>query len=629
MRRILILLLLLLPLAGFLQPLLGQSLYMPRNVQAAFDKGTRSLDGRPGKHYWQNSGRYNISITVAPPDRNIMGSENITYFNNSPDTLPYIVMRLVLNFHKPGAIHYGNMDPRGFTSGLHIDRFAVNGTDQPWIDPRGHDTWQPEKLPQPLLPGDSVQLSIDWHDTLTLASDREGVIDSNTYYIAYFYPRVSVFDDYNGWDRLDFTGYQEFYNDFNDYTLQVKVPRNYIVWATGTLLNPDGVLQPEYAARLKRSLSSDSVIHIISPRDLAQGQITADHAMNVWQWKADDITDMAVGISNHYDWDGGSVVVDPATGRRAAVQAAFEDTALDFHQAVRIGTYTLAWYSRHIPGVPYPYPKMTVFQGYADMEYPMMVNDGTEKNLAFSQLVENHEIGHTYFPFYMGTNESRYAFMDEGWATTLELLIGRTERPVAQADAFYKRFRVARWIHDPSQEEDLPIITPANVLRGAAYGNNAYGKPSLAYLAVRDMLGDSLFKLCLHTYMRRWHGKHPIPWDFFNSFSNASGQNLNWFWKDWFFSNHYDDLTVGKVQKLRGGYRLQINNPGGFAIPFDIRLQFRDGSSESLHQTPGVWKKDQARTSVWIRTPKTLKSLTLDNGIYMDAHPEDNTWKAP
>src|SRR5262249_49227333 len=140
-------------------------------------------------------------------------------------------------------------------------------------------------------------------------------------------------------------------------------------------------------------------------------------------------------------------------------------------------------------------------------EYPMMVNDNTQSNISFSQLVQNHEIAHTYFPFYMGTNESRYAFMDEGWATTLEYLIARAQTSPDKAENSYKRFRINRWAHDNSMEEDLPIITPSNVLNGAAYANNAYGKPSLGYLAMKDMLGDSLFKKCLNEYMNRWHGK--------------------------------------------------------------------------------------------------------------------------
>jgi len=606
----------------------AQPLYMPREVQHAFNKGTRSADGRPGRNYWQNYGRYNITVTAMPPDRTIKGTEQVTYINNSPDTLRNLVIRLILNIHKPGVVRNGSAGADYLTTGVHIDKFVANGQSLPWQDPNNHETWQGIRLPKMLLPHDSVQLSVDWHYEISLESNREGMIDSTTYFLAYFYPRVSVYDDYEGWDRMEFTDQQEFYNDFNDYTLQVKVPKNYIVWATGNLQNPSEVLQPVYAQRLKGSMTTDSIVHVATFGEVTTGKVTAQQAVNTWVWTANDITDVTLGLSNHYVWDASSVVVDDANRRRAGVQSAFNDTAKDFHHMVEFGRHSLDWLSHNWPGTPYPYPKTTIFQGYADMEYPMMVNDGTQADLDFSRFVAEHEIAHTWFPFYMGINESRYAFMDEGWATTFELLIGREDMGTARADNFYRRFRVNSWINDPNAEEDLPIITPANVLRNAAYGNNAYGKPSLGYLAVKDMLGDALFKKCLHEYISRWHGKHPIPWDFFNTFNDASGRDLNWFWSNWYFSNYYIDLGIAAVTKSSGGYAVSIKNTGGYAAPVDVVVTYTDGSSETLHQTAELWKADQKQAVVSLRTGKTIQSVQLKGGIFMDANEADNNWKA-
>src|SRR5476649_250166 len=224
----------------------AQSLYMPRDVQRAFKKETRSPDGRPGKNYWQNTARYNITVSALPPGRNISGNEVITYINNSPDTLKRIVMRLMQNIHKPGSIRNGDIDSVYLTSGVFIDGFRVNGKDRQWDDDAGNNTWKMVDLDKSLLPHDSVQLLIEWHYRISLESNREGMIDSTTFFLAYFYPRVAVYDDYLGWDRIDFTDQQEFYNDFNDYTLNVIVPKNYIVWATGDLQNASKVLQPTY-----------------------------------------------------------------------------------------------------------------------------------------------------------------------------------------------------------------------------------------------------------------------------------------------------------------------------------------------------------------------------------------------
>lgn len=600
----------------------AQTLYMPRDIQKAFKNETRSADGRPGKKYWQNYGRYNISITAVPQNRTVKGTEQITYVNNSPDTLKRLNMKLILNIHKPGAARFGDAGADYLTPGVQFDSFLINGEAKKMVS---NSTNQLVGLSKPLMPHDSVKLDIGWHFEISKESGREGMIDSTTCYLAYFYPRVSVYDDYNGWDRLPFLDAQEFYNDFNDYTLHVTAPKNYVVWATGTLQNPEEVLQPEYAKRLKASFTSDSTINIASAAELAAHKVTAQKEMNTWTWTANDISDMAVGISDHYVWDAASVVVDDATNRRASMQAAFLDSSEDFHHAVQNGRNSLSWLSHNWPGVPYPFPKMTSFQGFADMEYPMMVNDSHTNDVRFSQFVQDHEIAHTYFPFYMGINESRYAFMDEGWATTFELLIGTSEVGKEKAEALYKNFRVDRWIHDASTAEDQPVITPSSELRGG-YGNNSYGKPSLSYLALKDMLGDQLFKKALHGYMDRWHGKHPIPWDYFNSMSNITGKNLDWFFNNWFFTNYYIDLSVKGVTKAAGGYTVAIKNVGGFVIPFDVKITYADGSGESIHQTPVVWEKNQKQIAIDIKTTKTIKSVALDGGIFMDADESNNTW---
>ena len=599
----------------------AQTLYMPRDIQQAFNKGTRSPDGRPGPRYWQNRARYDITIAAAPPARDIRGREQITYFNNSPDTLKQVVLRIIQNIHQPGATRDGDAAADYLTTGLQVDTFMVAGQVRPYTGKAGPATWQGVRLPRPLAPHDSVKFTVAWHFPISLESGREGRIDPTTYFLAYFYPRIAVYDDYAGWDRLPFVDSKEFYNDFNDYTLRVRVPANYLVWATGTLQNPQQVLQPAAAKRLKESMTSDAVMHVATAADLAKNSITSQNATNTWVWTAKDISDVAVGLSNHYVWDAASVVVDAPAKRRASVQAAFADSTADFHQSVKNGQYALGWFSNpnNWPGVAYPFPKMTAFQGFADMEYPMMVNDSPQKDPKFAQFVQDHEIAHTYFPFYMGINESRYAFMDEGWATTFELLIGRTENGQEAADKLYKQFRVSRWIHDAAPAEDLPIITPSSELR-AGYGNNAYGKPSLSYFALKDMLGDALFKKALHEYMARWHGKHPIPWDYFNSMSSASGQELTWFFNNWFFTNNYIDLAVGPVN----GTSVTVQNIGGFAVPFDMVVEYADGSKETVHQSPAVWQANQKQAVVAL--PKAVKSVKLEGGIFMDANEKDNSF---
>lgn len=603
----------------------AQQLYMPRDVSNAFKKNTRSLDGRPGKNYWQNHGRYSININAMPPSRTIQGWEQITYINNSPDTLRGLVFKLLLNIHKPGAPRMSPASPDYLTDGVVVDSFIVNGKAQPWNN--NVFTNARVRLRQPLLSHDSIQLNVKWHYQISLESGREGMIDSTTYYLAYFYPRVAVYDDYEGFDQTTFNDALEFYSDFNDYTVNITVPRNYIVWGTGTLLNPGAVLQPTYLQRYQQSLNADDIIHVVTQQDLQTKNITAQNPTNTWQFKANNIPDVAFGISDHYVWDASSVIVDDATKRRASAQAAYNDTAKDYHYMVSFAKQSLDWLSHNWPGIPYPYEKSTVFQGYADMEYPMMVNDNTTEDTTFSKFVVMHEIAHTFMPFYMGINETRYGSMDEGWATTFELLFNRDKMGKEKAEDFYKQFRVQYWANDPSPDEDLPIITPGPDLSGGGLGNNEYGKPSLGYLAVKDLLGDALFKKALQEYMRRWNGKHPLPWDFFNTISNASGKDLNWFWNNWFFSHNYIDLALTNATKAGKGYSLTVQNNGGMAAPFDIVVTYSDGTEDRIHQTPAVWQANQKQAKLSIATKKAVQSIQLDGGIFMDANEADNTWK--
>ncbi|WP_158798398.1 M1 family metallopeptidase [Pedobacter sp. L105] len=600
----------------------AQELYMPRNIKKAYENGTRSLDGKPGKNYWQNKGKYDMTLTVTPADKMVNGTETIAYTNNSPDTLKQLAIRFVNNLHKPEAPRAGYVSPDFLSSGLNIHAFTVNGESYT-VDSKNWGTVAGVKLKSAINPGQTASLTIEWSYPLSKESGREGQLDSTTFFVAYSFPRISVYDDYDGWDRIPHMDRAEFYNDFNDYQLNVKAPKNYVVWATGDLKNPDEVLQPKFAEKLKRSLTSDEVISMANADEMAKGEVTKQNAWNTWKFTADHITDVTFALSNHYIWDAGSVIVDNKTKRRASVQSAYDSKAVDFSHGVAWSKLALGWFSNNWPGVAYPFSKMTVVQGFADMEYPMMVNDGTTNDMEFSQFVMNHEIAHTYFPFYMGINETRYAYMDEGWATTLEYLIATDQLGKAKADENYKNFRVKRYINDPATEEDLPVITPT-ILAG---GNNAYVKPSLSYIGLKDMLGDEIFKKALHVYMERWNGKHPIPWDFFNSISNASGQDLNWYWNNWFFSYNYIDLKIDKVSIKGSNYSVALKNVGGFAIPFDLKVTYADGTIQAIHQTPLIWKANQKNITVQFNALKAVAAIQIDGGIYMDATPADNNWK--
>jgi hypothetical protein len=625
----------------------GAGLYVPRDVQQAYAKGTRSPDGRPGPNYWQNHAEHRMRISLNPPSRRVQGEQEIVYTNHSPEPLDRLIFRLYMNAHQPEAIREKPVGAKFLTEGITIEAFSIDGKAVAWNNPADPlafynapgSTIHAVTLAAPIPPKGSVRIRMRWHYDLVADSGwKEGAIDETTYFLAYFFPRVTNYSDYGGWDYMPFTLGREFNNDFADFQVEVEAPRDYVVWATGTLQNPAEVLQPAVHRQLQASYTSDQVVTLAQATDVKAGRVTARGERLVWKWQAADVPDFAIALSNHYRWDAASTVVDPATGRRASVQAAYADSATDFRTMVEMAQQALRFASTAFPGVPYPYPKTTIVLGSADEEYPMMVNDASNVGNAFAaQLPENaytgfvaaHELLHSWFPFHMGINEKRYPFMDEGWTTAFEYLRNREVLGVTTADALFKAFRTSV-LALPLSGLDLPIITPHDALFGQAtvFGHNQYGKAALGYLALKDLMGDAAFRTALHTFMARWNGKRPLPWDMFNSFNDAGVGNYDWFFRNWFFSYNYSDLAVDGVRSAGGVQTVAVRNPGGMAVPFDLVLTFADGSSERVHRTPAAWQADGRKTEVPVAAGKTLKSVTLDTGIFVDANPGDNIWTA-
>lgn len=610
---------------------LGQDLYMPRSVRQVYSSGVRQMDGRPGARYFQNKSVHTIRLTVEPPGRNIVGSEEIVYTNNGPVPLERLVLRFEMNAHAPEAMREKPVEAGELTDDAVIDEFAENGKVKPWsplVKGKGR-TVNSIQLENPLKPGESVKLSFKWHFELASVSDRDGAIDETTFYLAYFYPRIAVLDQVYGWDAdPHMLGGHEFYGEFNDYNVEITVPKNYLVWGTGDLQNYAEVLQPAYAERLRKSFTSDDTINISSVGELKDGKVTAQTPKVTWKWKADKVPDVVFAVSDHYIWDAGSMVVDKSTGRRALTQAAYDEPSKNFRQMVKFIKSSLDFSSNDYPGVPYPYSKMTVVRGFSDMEAPMMANDSSQEDANMQHFIAAHEIFHTYFPFMMGINERRYAFMDEGWATAFEYLFNSKRFGKDMSDRLFKAFRVQGWANSTDPAADLPIMTPENALSGtsSAYGANKYGKAAIGYLALRDLLGDEQFKKSLQTFMRDWEGKHPAPWDFFFSINTSSGKNLNWFWNAWFFGQNYIDQGITDVETAGNSTVISLRNTGGYPAPSDLVITFADGSKQTTHQTPAAWEKNLRETTVTLNSSKPIASIDLDTGIYIDAYPSDNKW---
>jgi Peptidase family M1 domain len=609
----------------------AQDLYMPRNIKAAYAAGLRSKDGKPTSKYFQNRSTHNIKISVTPPNRRVTGTQQIIYKNNTLFPLDRLILRLEMNAHAPEATREKPVATEQLTADVVIDEYSENGKVRPY-DPlikfKGM-TFNAQILEKPLGPGESITLGFKWHYDLAAKSDRDGAIDPTTFYIAYFYPRIAVLDNVNMWDAdAHLLGGHEFYGEFNDYNVEVTVPKNFIVWGTGNLTNIDEVLQPKHAERLKRSLTSDEVINVASLAEVKAGTVTAQTPSVTWKWRSENVPDVVYALSDHYIWDASSIVVDKKTGRRASTQAAYDEPSKNFAKMVTFVKSALDYASNDWPGIPYPYAKMTIVRGSADMEAPMMANDSSQEDENTQHFIAAHEILHTYFPFYMGINERKYSFMEEGWTTAFEYGFNQKRFGQPFTDELFKKYRVNSWVANTDASADMPIMTPENAVSGLvqAYGDNKYGKAALGYLALKELLGETDFRKGLHGFMNDWNGKHPIPWDMFYSFNTHTGRDLNWFWNAWFFSNGYIDYAITDVKAEQGSTMVKLKNVGGYPAPANMVVTFTDGSTETIRQGPDTWRLNMKEVETRINVPKTVKSIVLDGGIFMDANPADNKW---
>lgn len=602
------------------------SLPFPRNFERSYEKGIRNWDGTPGASYWQNRSDYKIKVELLPKKKLITGSEEVTYYNNSPDTLKMIRIKLQHDLYKKGGQRADDVNPDDLHDGVKISGLTVNGKSVAPAAQNTHNTFLDIRLAQPLPPKSSLQLALSWENPLPADEDatRECICDPTTFFVPYFYPEIAVYDDLHGWASAPYTGLQEFYHDFSNYEVQITVPKGFQVWATGEWQNAADMLQAEYLKRWETAHTSKDVVKIFSEAEIKSGAVFKKSAKQVFQFKATDVPDFTFASSDHYNWDATSVVVDAKTGRRTFVSAAYDSKSNDFKRVARIAADGIHLMSTWLPGYPFPYPCLTVFNGNDGMEYPMMINDASVSEDFVTGLTV-HETAHTYMPFMMGINEQYYAWMDEGWANFFDHFL---------ADSLENKSSSIRGGGGFGNDWEVPPMVPSRALDSRSYGFAAYTRPQYAYTQLMDMLGYELFHKCLTTYMDRWKGKHPGPYDFFNTFNEVSGKNLDWFWKPWFFEFGYPDLNVniGKVDNASGGayYVAYVKSEGVLPVPVKMEVEYQDGSKESFYRTMEIWKNPAQRVvQIPLDRNKVPVKATLGGKTIPDAKPKDNVWKAP
>ncbi|TNE60405.1 MAG: peptidase [Bacteroidetes bacterium] len=605
-------------------PLAAQiDLPVSREIQEAYAKGTRNVNGSPGVDYWQNTAQYDIRVRLVPESRHLSGNADIVYSNNSPDTLRMLVFKLYPNYYQKGATRLRPVRSDDLTDGVEIRRLVVNNEPVEESGRRISGTNMMVRI-NPLPPGQTATINLSFAYTLNKGShNRTGQVDEGAWFVAYFFPRIAVYDDINGWNLAPYLGSYEFYHDFCDFNLAVTVPEGYVVWATGDLQNCGEVLQDSYCQRLELAEKEETLRFIIDSSDLKNGGITRNSPDNTFRFAARNVPDVAFAASNHYVWESGSLVVDPGTGRRTRVDAVFNPEHQDYYLVAGDAWKTVEAMSYRFPKWPFPYAHMTVFDGLDQMEYPMMANDNPMSDRAESIELTDHEIFHTMFPFYMGINETKYGWMDEGWATIGEWLIS----PMIDS-TIVDDYGMQGYEQMAGREEDLPVMSLTTQQSGWSGFTNSYPKPALGYLYVKDMLGDTRFFKALHHYIQNWNGKHPMPYDFFYSMNAGAGENLNWFWKRWFFDSGVPDLAIEKVTQRGSRKEVVIVSKGTKPVPVDLTITYSDGSTEAIHRSIAVWASGATRHTIRFRTQKQIKSISLGSTYVPDVERSDNFFQA-
>ncbi|MEO6949263.1 MAG: M1 family metallopeptidase [Ginsengibacter sp.] len=606
----------------------SQSLFTNKNIQRAQNNNTRAITGKPGTKYWQNRANYDIKVKFDPSTQLLEGSEIISYFNNSPDTLKQLIIRLYPDLYKKGVDRLSRIAEDDLNDGVKISAFKIGDETIDSFNNRRKAFHQNTNLivkpAKPVLPHSTIKMEIGWHYKVNTGSPvRTGMVDSNSYFIAYFFPRIAVYDDVDGWDTWSYNGAQEFYNDFGDFKVEIQVPKKYVIWATGVRMNSEDNFSKNVLNKIDNASKSDKIMHVIDSTDYLKNEVLKNGASGIWKFEAYNVTDFVFALSSHYLWDVSSVIVDSASGRRTTAEAAYNRIHLDYYDVADQAQKSVYYMSHFYPKYPFPFPHITVFDGTDQMEYPMMVNDNPTESRKDAVQLTTHEIMHSYFPFFMGTNETQYAWMDEGWATIGESVISPLMGEPEDEGIFSK----SRYENVSGTDIYVPLITNTKLYQGAAYLANSYGKGGLCYYVLQDMLGDALYFKSLHQYMNDWNGKHPTPYDFFYSFNNASGEILNWFWQKWFFDWVYPDLAITKVESTKNGTKITIVNKGGLPVPIALNVYLKNNKRVLIKYTAATWQKKN-ELAIIIKNPlQTIESIVLGNEFIPESNRKDNVWK--
>jgi hypothetical protein len=599
----------------------------------------RSASGQPGPKYWQNRADYKINCTLDTELHKISGDVEITYTNNSPDDLKFLWLQLDQNIYKESSRGSATTTQTGgryansmFTQGYVVKSVLVDADGKKTAAKNiTSDTRMQVWLPQVLKSSGKVTLYIAFEFLVPqYGSDRMGRLQTKNgwvYTIGQWFPRLCVYDDIQGWNTLPYIGAGEFYLEYGNVEYAITAPANLIIVGSGEMQNEKEVLTPTQQTRLNNARNSDKTVMLRSADEIKDAKSRPAVANLTWKFKIENTRDAAWGASKAFAWDAAKINLP--SGKKALAMSAYpvESIKKDGWQRSTemikgsIEYYSKTWYE-------YPYPVASNVAGIVGgMEYPGIVFCGYKASDESLWGVIDHEFGHTWFPMIVGSNERKYAWMDEGFNTFINGLSTKE----------FNKGEFARFNYFPGDDAVSafpngmdPLMTTPDVLQQHNIGVAEYDKPSIMLNALRDVvLGKERFDAAFREYINRWAFKHPTPWDFFHTIENVSGEDLGWFWRAWVFNNWKLDQAVTAVTYVNGeindGAFITLENLGQMVMPVTVLIKETSGKEQRIELPVEVWQRGKEWTfKVYTATKITDVILDPDKKL-PDINRKNNT----
>lgn len=620
-----------------------QELFGPINWPAP--GASRTASGKPSEHYWQNRADYQIRATLSEgsQDTTITGEVAINYTNNSPDELEYLWLQLDQNLFRPDSrgaattpVTGDRFDVKGFNrGGIRIASVNITYKGQTYsVNPVITDARMQLRLNKAMAAkGDKIQVKIAYNFSIPLyGADRMGRKKFNqgyVYEIAQWYPRMCVYDDVEGWNTLPYMGLGEFYCDYGDFDYYITAPANMVVVGSGDLQNTSEVLTPTQLKRLAEAKNSDKTVMLITEKEVGELSARPDKQTLTWHYKMENSRDVAWAASKAFIWDAARVNLP--SGRKGIAMSAYPKESAGNDAWGRSTEYlksSMEIYSKKY--YEYPWNSAVNVSGVAlGMEYPGIIFCLSNYKNAKLWGDVTHEIGHNWFPMIVGSNERKYMWQDEGFNTFIN---DYAAKEFNNGEYFNARELNAQGVLQQYKNSKDPLMTPPEAIGLNDYGQY-YIKTALGLKILRNViLGEDRFDYAFNQYIKNWAMKHPTPYDFFRAMNNAAGEDLNWFWKEWFFTTWKLDQAIEGVKyeddNSTNGALITIVNKGKMAMPVDLKITLSNGRYETIQLPVNIWQ----RGGVWtFKFPSklTVKSIVIDpNGELPDADLRNNRWEA-